>query len=379
MNPARFFSEHRDLHIDGLPFDRKQFPAHGGVYALTGADGSVIQLSSGENLRQTIASRLDPATDQGKRPRADLLQISERVWWEPSHSRFETSLKFLEIAYHLFPGKYRKMCAFGPAWFAAISMGDTFPRWSTTSDPFTGQSVSAGPFATRKKCEPLVHEIEDLFSLCRYHDILVQTPQGEACTYFEMGRCPAPCDGTIPFARYRGMLDDSIAFATGNGAALLGKFEQAMSIASQKLDFEEAGRYKEAIERAKKLAGAFRRVRHNVAEFRYLIVQRGGGRTKVKPFFVNQGEIRSGQAVRIAELDQALPEWTSQLEQSAEPDMPDLVLATERMWLVCHFLLKYSHTPGLYLHYAEVPNPATLARRIVRAFAPQAKAGPPGP
>lgn len=379
MNPARFFSEHRDLHIGGLPFDRQQFPAHGGVYALTGADGVVIQLSSGENLRRTIASRLNPALDHGKRPRADLLQISERVWWEPSYSRFETSLKFLEIAYHLFPAKYRKMCAFGPAWFATIDIHDTFPRWFTSSDPFAGQSVSAGPFATRKQCEPLVHELEDLFSLCRYHDILVQTPHGEACTYFEMGRCPAPCDGTIPFARYRRMLGDSITFATGNKAALLPKLEQAMSVASQKLDFEEAGRCKQAIERAKKLAGVFRRVHHNVAEFRYLIVQRGGGRAKVKPFFVNQGEIRSGQPVRIAELDQVLPEWTAQFDLPAEPDMPDRVLARERIWLVCHFLLKRSHTPGLYVHRSEVSNTATLAKRIVQAFAPKAKAGPPGP
>lgn len=377
MDLEQLFSQHLDRDEGALPFDKQRFPAHGGVYAFADDQGRIIQLSSTQNLRRAVGFRLYPPTDDTARPRTDLLAITRRVWWEPTHSQFESFLKFHSLASALFPDRYRKMCAFGPSWFAVINRNDRFPRWLASDNPFTGKSACLGPFATRRYCELLVKDLEDLFSLCRYHAILQETPHGEACAYAEMGRCPAPCDGTISFSQYRQMLDNSIDFALGRQRPLCSLLEKQMSAASADLEFEKAGRAKQDLERAATVADLLRRIGGSVDDFRYLIIQRGGGRTKVKAFFVNQGEVTSSEPVAIKNLDQSVGPWLQQMEQPAGAGRPTDPQAAERIWLVSHFLYKRDRTPGLYLPARNLPKPDALVEQIRRAFAPQRPNGPP--
>ena len=67
-----------------------------------------------------------------------------------------------------------------------------------------------------------------LRDLCRKHDILVQAPTGQACVYHEMGRCPAPCDGsmTLEEPSYSGLhalSSDRLAVELDSGITVLGR------------------------------------------------------------------------------------------------------------------------------------------------------------
>ena len=378
MNIEQLFSQNLTRSADERPFDTQQVPSHGGVYAFVDARGAIVQLSSAENLRRAVAFRLDPPHDPTKRPRTDLLAITNRVWWKPTRSQFETFLEFHHIAYHLYPGRHREMCAFGPSWFAGITLNDRFPRWLAGNNPFVSESACVGPFATRRKCEAFVKQIEDLFSLCRYHDILEQTPQGEACAYFEMQRCPAPCDGTIPFDQYREALAGSVDFVLGAKDPLRSHLRRQMKAASDDLDFEKANRAKQDLETAETLATLLARVHRRVSDFRYLIVQRAGGHTKVKAFVVNQGDIQHTAPAKLKELENVAPHWLERAAQAAAPARADSTFAAERIWLVSHFLQKRDRTPGLYIHHSELPDALGLADLIRRTFSPKAKTGPPG-
>ncbi len=378
MSIEQLFSQNLTRSTAERPFDTQQFPSHGGVYAFADARGAIVQLSSAENLRRAVAFRLYPSDDPTKRPRTDLLAITHRVWWKPTRSQFETFLEFHEIAYHLYPGRHRKMCAFGPSWFAGISLNDRFPRWLAANDPFAGESAGVGPFATRRKCEEFVKQIEDLFSLCRYHNILEQTPRGEACAYFEMQRCPAPCDGTIPFDQYRQALAGSVDFVLGAKEPLRLHLRRQMRAASDDLDFERANRAKQDLDTAEALTTLLARVHRRVGDFRYLIVQRAGGRTKVQAFLVNQGDIQYTEPAKLKELEDVAPQWLARAGQAAGPARVDSTFAAERIWLVSHFLQKRDRTPGLYIHHSELPDALGLADLIRRTFSPKIKTGPPG-
>ncbi len=377
MNLEQLFSQHLIRSADERPFDTQELPSHGGVYAFADASGAIVQLSAAENLRRAVGFRLYPPDDPTKRPRTNLLAITHRVWWKPTRSQFETFLKFHQIAYGLCAGRHRKMCAFGPSWFAGINLNDRFPRWLATNDPFAGESACVGPFATRRKCEEFVKQIEDLFSLCRYHNILEQTPQGEACAYFEMQRCPAPCDGTIPFDEYREALSGSVNFVLGAKEPLRARLGKQMKEASGELDFERANRNKQDLDTCEALATLLARVHRRVSDFRYLVVQRAGGRIHVNAFVVNQGDIHQTESSKLKELEDVVPQWLERAGQDAPPARVDSAFAAERIWLVSHFLQKRDRTPGLYIHHSELPDAPGLADLIRRTFSTKAKTGPP--
>jgi len=361
--------------------DLSSLPGRGGVYALVDAEGRLIQLAGTEGLRRAIAFRLAPPDGAQKRKRADLRAVTRRIFWQPTFSPFETSLQFHRISRRLAPKQYRTMCAFGPAWFVHVNPDEPFARFVATTEVSSGPGVVIGPFPTRASCTRFIEILQDVFELCRHHAILMQAPHGTPCAYFEMGRCPAPCSGRITPAQYHQKVLEAVRFAAGERENYLRRWRDRMRQASADLQFEQAAAYKQKIERAAKVTAGLYRFARDIRRFCYLIVQRGPGRTHVKPFFVRQGWIESGQSVAFKQLPQVAPAWLARMSAPPPPtETLDATIRTEQIWLVAHYLFKQEKAPGLFLHRSELPDADGLTSLILRTFGPRPRkpAGPSG-
>jgi hypothetical protein len=290
------------------------------------------------------------------------------LWWQPTGSRFETSYVYLNVARHLCERGYRRQLAFGEAWFARIRLGDRFPRWTVTSTPFGEGFTVVGPFLTRKDGARFVESIQDIFDLCRYHHILERAPHGQACAYFDMGKCPAPCDGSIDMARYRAILQASAGFATGADTQFLESQRTAMAEAASELDFEAAKRIKERIERAEAAVATGARICASPERFRWLIVQRGSTRSKVRPFLVMGGLIEAGDELPLSGVEAAAGQWIDRMLSSDKFSGIDGVYRAECIWLVTHFIAQGDKATGLIIRDTELDGPRTVASRVTEAF-----------
>ncbi len=371
------FDHHLDLPEPGEPLDRKSLPAGGGVCALTDADGRVIQTLTAQNLRRVLGNRLEGAQQPGARPRADLRAISRRLWWQPTSSVFEASLTYLQIARRLNPNRYRKDLAFGPVWFARVNLRDRFPRWVTDKVAFDSPTVDIGPFVRRSACRRFIELLEDLFDLCRHHDVLKQAPSGQACTYKEMGQCPAPCDGSVAMEHYYQAIEASVEFSRGAPDTRLSELLEAMSAAASALQFERAARIREQVDRARKVLANDERLEKTPESFRYLVIQRGAAAGTVKSFFIDRGYVSTGETAHLRELDSVATEWTDKmLSQTDETDACSGIERSECVWLVSHYLNKQEQAPGLFLHQSELSTPGDLAQEIRRRFVKAPKHDP---
>ena len=397
-------SSEEGADADAPPLTDRIFPGGGGVYLLTDAADRVVLLSAAADLRRALRGRLlEPAAEtveeHRSRRRADLSEVVRRIRWRTAHSMFELNLAYLKIARRLLPDSYKENLAFGPCWFVHVDPDERIPRFAVRKT-LRGTGVEFGPLCTQSDASRLVQILEDAFDLCRYIHILEQVPHGQACAYFDMGRCPAPCDGSIPLSQYREMIRAALAFALGDRQPLYDAVETQMHEASTALAFEKAGLIKQRLERAQAIEHeAFRWVRR-VEDFRFLVVQRGGGRSKVKTFFVSGGEIEPGEIVKLKAVKDTTADWIARLK-AAKPqaacdekvalssDAPSarnpnagsgdarkilpekqdtaLVLRSEQMWLVSHYLFKRD-VPGLFFHITQLTGPDTLAERIVERF-----------
>ncbi|MCH7812471.1 MAG: UvrB/UvrC motif-containing protein [Planctomycetes bacterium] len=373
MSLDELFSRYLDLTPPPEPLDGKALPGTGGVCALTDDHGRLIQVLAAENLRRFLVHRFEPPTDQPRRGRADLRAIARRLWWQPTHSTFETALTYLDIARRLNPTGYRKDLAFGPVWFARINLQDEHPRWICDPLAFTPPTVDVGPFETRLSCRRFIELLEDLFDLCRYHEVLRQAPHGVACAYQEMGKCPAPCDGSISMAQYCEALVESIDFATGRSELKMARLEAAMVAAAEALQFERATRIRQQIATANKVLAADGRFQPTPQRFRYLVIQRGGGSSRIKPFFVDRGVVGTDEAATLSRLGGVVERWTDKMRTvDADNEGDDSVRRSEQIGLVCHFLAKGPRAPGLFLHQSELGTPGNLADTIKARFGKKA-------
>ena len=120
-------------------------------------------------------------------------EIVRKIYWRRVDSNFEADWIYLE-AVELFPRTYQGMVGFKPAWFVQVDPSNNFPRHQ--DDCAAGEARQAiGPLEDKHAAARLIQLVEDSFDLCRYYNILVESPNARACAYKEMGKCPGRAMG----------------------------------------------------------------------------------------------------------------------------------------------------------------------------------------
>jgi excinuclease UvrABC nuclease subunit len=340
----------------------RQAPAKWVVYLMSDADDRPVQLLCVKNLRYSLRHRLLTPPDAGPSRRVNYRELVRRVRWRRVHSAFEADWVYWEIARVVFPESYRGMIGFRPAWFIHVNPEHDFPRWIKTIDLAKGGTL-IGPIEDKHAAARLIELIEDWFDLCRYYRILVEAPHGSACAYKEMGKCPAPCDGSISMEQYRAMIAWS-AKVVVDPAEFIRDHQHRMQQAAAELQFETAGKIKAFVEQLGQLGkGQFRHARR-LADFRYLSFQHGPKRGKAKIFLITPGGVeelagliaeptRPGEIMRVA------------LERSAECESAATVsdVDAERVGVVAHHLFSAKSTHGVFLPMEQIDE-----KSIVRAW-----------
>jgi hypothetical protein len=420
----------REITFEAASTGRMDFPRGGGVYLLTDREDRFIQLAAAADLRRALAGKLldvqesppddatphpgsttqlpvAPAEDPGvaspkpMRPRLRLSEIVRHIRWWPAHSQFELSYEYLRLARVLMPDDYLGQVTFGPCWFLHVRPQDAIPRFTVGKTLRADGGVELGPIPTQADAGRLVQILEDAFDLCRYVHILAQVPHGQACSYFDMGRCPAPCDGTIPMSQYRETIEAAVQFARGDRRPLFDRMTRDMTSAAADRAYERASQLKQRLDRARGIEHEAYRFMRPVDDFNYLILQRGSTRSKTKPFFVLGGAIQPGREVGGRKLATAAAEWFEYMRSPlarephlasaeagrASPDASAASLAghapaprarTENIRLIAHFLFKRG-APGVFLHDSQITDTGEVlreARRMLRpSGAPPAETG----
>ncbi len=370
--------QHLDLEADGS-LDARSIPTCGGVYRLTDAQDRLILLASCENLRRVILNRVASRTPEQKSKRADLAPIARHVDWRTTYSRFETAWAHWQEARTLDPKHYRDVIAFSPAWFLVADACASVPRIMAAKEFKTDSDRRIGPLATRRDAEAWLRMLEDVFDLCRYDLILEQTPNGEPCAYFEMGKCPAPCDGSLSIETYSRMIADAMDFSTGAREPRLSTLRDAVHTASERLRFEKAAAIQKSIDSAKELVAkpAYEHM-CDLSECCWLVVQRAGPRrrsektTLVKPFHIHGGVMEMGEPVSLADLEDAASQWRSRCDATLPISPPasqdERTARSEILWLLAKFLFQGDRAPGLFYRSDRLPDKDTFVGAIRERF-----------
>lgn len=282
-----------DVHAGAGDVDLDALPSRAGILVMEGECATTLALLRTGNLRRAAMNRLGPASlDSPRSRREDLRGYVRRVLATTVGSAFEADWAFLQLARHRLPGTYRSMIDRWQAWFAHCDPTDTFPQWVKTARPErapTGErGTYIGPFADKHSAHRFIEMLEDTFDLCRYHHILVQAPNANACAYKEMGKCPAPCDGSVTMSVYRAQVEASRQFAL-RPHRVREDWLQDMRARSAAMDFEAAGAVRDRLERSAKAERyEFSRIA-DLANFRYVVLAPSERSDWVRLFCIDRG------------------------------------------------------------------------------------------
>jgi excinuclease UvrABC nuclease subunit len=335
----------------------RQVPAKWAVYLFADAQERPLQLLCVKNLRASLKRRLQGEQTLALSKRVEYRQIVRRISWRRVDSAFEADWVYHDVAHRIFPDTYQGMVGFRPAWFVHVDPDAEFPRYTKTIHLGGKTGVYFGPVEDKHAAGRLIEIMEDAFDLCRYYNILVQAPDGRACAYKEMGKCPAPCDGSISMAQYHRMIDWSITTLFDSRPMILEQ-TQRMQEAAADLRFETAAKIKAFINQLSQLTkGPFRHLRP-LADFAYVSLQHGPKAGQAKLFLIVRGLIVEpagliAEPPRPAELVAMVLRF-AEAHSAAELDEP----AVGRIGIVSHHLFTARQLQGIFIPLSDISQQA---------------------
>lgn len=271
----------------------KNLPDTPGIYQFFNDGGKLLYVGKAKSLKNRVKSyfrfspSLVPAPNLGVRI---YKMIEEAVNLEYIILNSESDALVLEnsLIKQLKP-KYNILLRDDKTYpYIFIDLGEKYPRFEITRKVLKGKNVKYfGPFVSGSR--ELLNALYENFPLVQKASCM----RGKkACLFYQIGRCPAPCEFDVDEAAYRKTVDE--AMSTINDAkGLLKKLESKMFALSEEFRFEEAAKLRDSILAIKGIATTSEVDLAKNDAFDLFAVARAKNMACIVRFFVRDGKLVS--------------------------------------------------------------------------------------
>ncbi|MCU0266735.1 MAG: excinuclease ABC subunit UvrC, partial [Actinomycetia bacterium] len=228
-------------------------PDSPGVYRFRDAQGRVVYVGKAKSLRQRLGSYFQNLAALHPRTQT-MVQTAASVDW----TVVGTEVEALQLEYSWikefdprFNVKYRDDKSYP---YLAVTVGEEYPRIQVMRGARRKGVRYFGPYAHAWAIRETVDLLLRVFPArtCSAGVFRRAGQVGRPCLLGYIGKCSAPCVGRVDAAEHRRIVDDFVAFMSGQTTPFLRRLEAEMRDAAAALDFERAARLRDD-------AGALRR------------------------------------------------------------------------------------------------------------------------
>ncbi len=231
----------------------KKLPDLAGIYQYIGEDGKILYIGKANSLKKRVKSywRFTPTLHPNPNLSARVQKmLQESFMLEYILVDTPTDALILEnTLIKRFKPKYNILLRDDRSYpYISINLEEDFPRFELTRELKKRKNLKYwGPFPTGAKS--LLGAIYQLFPIVQKRGL---KRQKEACLFFQIGRCLAPCEGKVSKEEYQKVVEDAIS-AIESRQILIKKLTQKMERVSSEFRFGEAIKLREQIKSIKSL------------------------------------------------------------------------------------------------------------------------------
>jgi DNA polymerase III subunit epsilon len=175
----------------------ERVPAKPGVYLFVAEHGDqrqVLYVGKSTNLRSRVRSYFTAAE---KRPRMEeMIRVATGVEAIPCSTGLQAEVTELRLIASHAP-RYNRRSKFPERTLWIKITNEAYPRLSVVREVRDDQATYFGPFRHRRACEDVLLALYDSFPIRQCTPRLSPKRLTAACALAGMGRCAAPCDGSI--------------------------------------------------------------------------------------------------------------------------------------------------------------------------------------
>lgn len=223
----------------------KKLPDCPGVYLHKDRLGQVIYVGKAVSLRNRVRQYFQSAAKTNPKVRALVSNIAEFEYITCS-TEMEALILECNLIKKYMP-KYNVLLRDDKTYpYIKVTVSEEFPRVIKTRMIAKDGSRYFGPYSDAGAVNRIVELLSGIYSLKRCS---AQTfPTGHRpCLNYHINQCRGVCAGKVSRKEYMESIEKVLEFLGGKEKPLLRSLEEKMQEASEKLDFEEAAKYRDYI------------------------------------------------------------------------------------------------------------------------------------
>ena len=265
----------------------KRLPNGPGVYRMFDAKGAVLYVGKARSLKKRVQNYTRPAG----LPLRIQRMIMATAAMEFVSTRTETEALLLEanLIKRLRP-RYNVLLRDDKSFPYILITGDhQAPQIAKHRGARTRKGNYFGPFASAGAVGRTINALERAFLLRSCSDAVFDS-RTRPCLLHQIKRCSAPCTGEISLEDYAGLVKEAKDFLSGRSQAVRATLQTAMSEAADRLDFEQAARYRDRLAALSHVQGHQGINPHSFEEADLFAIHQDGGQTCIQVFFFRTGQ-----------------------------------------------------------------------------------------
>lgn len=258
--------------------------------------------------------------------------------------------------------------------YIKVTMGEEYPRifLSRQLSPSAGgkkdKSRYFGPYTSAAAVKDTIDLMNKLYQLrtCNRRlprDIGMERP----CLNYHIKQCTAPCQGHISKEDYRARVEQALDFLNGNYGPMLRELEQNMKDNAEKLEYEEAARYRDLYNSLKSVAQKQKITGSDGEDKDIIALAKDETDAVVQVFFVRDGRLIGREHYYMTHVDgcdkaQILEDFVKQF-YAGTPFIPKELMLQEEISDI-EILEKWLSTRKQEKVYIRVPKKGTKEKLV---------------
>ncbi|MCR5848098.1 MAG: excinuclease ABC subunit UvrC [Lachnospiraceae bacterium] len=268
-----------------------KLPKSPGVYIMQDSKGGVLYVGKAVNLRNRVRSYFRISTKKTLKIRKMVSKIDHF-----DYILTDTELEALVLENNLikeYSPKYNTLLKDDKTYpYIKVTMGDMYPRLVFSRSMKKDRSRYFGPYASAGSVNDMIEFLSKIYHIRTCNKALngekaVERP----CLNYHMKQCDAPCMGGISPEEYGENVKKALVFLGGNYDPLLKEIESRMNEHAERLEFEEAAKYRELLRSAQNIAQKQKITDFDGENKDYIGIARNDRDVLIQVFFVREGKL----------------------------------------------------------------------------------------
>ena len=232
-------------NIDRLREKANSLPMSAGVYIMKNKLGEIIYVGKSKKLKNRVTTYFI-AGDKTVKTARMVSQVADFDYIVCSTEIEALTLENVLIKKH--SPKYNIKLKDAKSYPYIKISADAFPRLSVSRERKNDKAKYFGPYSGMSQAYGAMRAVMKVFSLpdCKRvfpRDIGKERP----CLYKAMGRCVAPCDGSVSAAELSELTKKAAHVLSGNARETIAELEAEMNVAAEEMEFERAAKLRDSI------------------------------------------------------------------------------------------------------------------------------------